>query len=325
LTGDPVKVAGSVTTWLPTFQIIFLSLFLQGLPFLLAGSLLGACIGALVPVRALTGRLPRSTTGGILLGTVAGLLVPSCECVGAPLVRRLLRNGLSPAVAIAYLLASPALNPVCLISTWIAFQYDHPWLMVGTRAGGAVFIAVTVALVFSRRPVTRLLRAELVAAPLTEPGWWENPPANWLARRYPLTASCLATGLADFLNVAFYYLSGCLLAAGVQTALPPYAPPDLHPGLLIPGFMGLSVVASLCSSADAFVARSFAGYPLAALFAFLWLGAVLDLKLLFMYRTIFTRGTVLTLAGWLVALVLAMSLVAAWLPLERWFYGIIGG
>jgi uncharacterized membrane protein YraQ (UPF0718 family) len=317
-----------MTTWLPAFQIIFLSLFLQGLPFLLIGSFLGAAIAVFVPIRALAARLPKSKIGGILIGACAGLLIPSCECIGVPLVRRLIRNGLPPAPAVAYLLASPVLNPVCLISTWIAFQYDNPPMAVLTRGGGAAVIAIVIALIFSRLPAEKIFRAGIVAndESATEPGLWENPPAGWLGRSCPRLAILCMNGFADFLNVAVYYMFGCLIAAGIQTALPPYAIPTTNPMLIIPGFMGLSVITSLCSSADAFVAKSFAGYPLAVLFAFLWLGAVFDLKLIFVYQTIFKRKTVLLLAALLAALVLALSLLAAGLPLERLFYGTtIGG
>jgi uncharacterized membrane protein YraQ (UPF0718 family) len=312
-----------MTTWLPAFQIIFLSLFLQGIPFLLIGSFLGATISVFVPIRSLASRLPKSKISGILIGTFAGLLIPSCECIGVPLVRRLIRNGLPPATAIAYLLACPVLNPVCLASTWIAFQYDNPLMAILTRAGGAAFLAVSVALIFSRFPARAIFRAGIVAndKPNGEAGLWENPPAAWLANKTPRLASAISTGFSDFFGIAVYYLLGCLIAAGVQTALPPYAIPNTSPALLIPGFMGLSVITSLCSSADAFVAKSFAGYPLASLFAFMWLGAVLDLKLIFIYQSVFKRRTVLLLALLLAALVFALSLLAAYLPLERLFYG----
>jgi uncharacterized membrane protein YraQ (UPF0718 family) len=112
---------------------------------------------------------------------------------------------------------------------------------------------------------------------------------------------------------------GCLVAAGIQTALPSHAIPAASSMLVVPGFMGLAVITSLCSSADVFVAKSFAGYPLAAVFAFLWLGAVFDLKLFFVYQSIFKRRVVLLLAVLLSALVLAL---AAGLPLDRLFYGI---
>jgi len=312
-----------MTTWLPAFQIIFLSLFLQGIPFLLIGSFLGATISVFVPIRVLASRLPRSKIVGILTGTFAGLLIPSCECIGVPLVRRLMRNGLPPATAVAYLLSSPVLNPVCLASTWIAFQYDNPLMAVLTRAGGAALLAIAVALIFAKLPSGAIFRPGIVAndEPVTEPGLWENPPASWLARSTPRLAAAISTGFSDFLGIASYYLLGCLIAAGVQTALPPYAMPNAGPVLLIPGFMGLSVITSLCSSADAFVAKSFAGYPLAALFAFMWLGAVFDLKLIFVYQTIFKRRIVLLLGLLLATLVFAISLFAAYLPLERLFYG----
>ena len=316
-----------MTTWWPAFQIIFLSLFLQGLPFLLIGSFLGAAISTFAPMRQLADRLPKSKAAGICIGTFAGLLVPACECIGVPLVRRLLRHGLPPATAVAYLLASPVLNPVCLASTWIAFQYDNPLTATLTRAGGSAIIAMVGALILSRFATDKLFRPEIIAngATPSTPAMWENPPAIWLSRRCPRLASMLSAGIADFLVISAYYMLGILIAAGLQTAISPDAVPSNHPALLIPGFMGLSIITSLCSSADAFVAKSFTGFPLAAIFAFLWLGAVLDLKLFFVYQTIFKRKAVLLLAGILIVLVFLLALMAANLPLERLFYGSISG
>jgi hypothetical protein len=55
--------------------------------------------------------------------------------------------------------------------------------------------------------------------------------------------------------------------------------------------MGFAVVLSVCSEADSFVANSFVFFPLASQLAFITLGPMVDIKLILMYRTTFSKKT----------------------------------
>src|SRR5258708_36567446 len=50
-----------------------------------------------------------------------------------PIVQRLIRKGVPPAVATTYMLAAPGLNPLAMFSTFLAFRNQDPWLMVVLR------------------------------------------------------------------------------------------------------------------------------------------------------------------------------------------------
>jgi uncharacterized protein len=69
--------------------------------------------------------------------------------------------------------------------------------------------------------------------------------------------------------------------------------------------VGIAFALSLCSEADAFVAVSFTGFPLAAQLAFLVSGPMLDTKLAVLYGATFRRDFVLKLA--LVAVPIAVG------------------
>ena len=62
--------------------------------------------------------------------------------------------------------------------------------------------------------------------------------------------------------------------------------------------MVLAVILNLCSEADAFIAASLApiGIPFSAQMAFMVLGPMLDLKLILMYLSVFTRKMILILS-----------------------------
>jgi uncharacterized membrane protein YraQ (UPF0718 family) len=62
--------------------------------------------------------------------------------------------------------------------------------------------------------------------------------------------------------------------------------------------MLLAVLLSICSEADAFVAASFrSSLPLSAQMAFMVLGPMLDLKLIFMYLGVFKKRAIVLVAG----------------------------
>jgi uncharacterized membrane protein YraQ (UPF0718 family) len=76
----------------------------------------------------------------------------------------------------------------------------------------------------------------------------------------------------------------------------------------VAGMMGLAVLLSVCSEADAFVAASFVTFPAAAHLAFVSIGPMVDLKLIAMFAAAFRPALVLRLVLIPIALVFALSL-----------------
>ena len=112
------------------------------------GSLLSAVVEVFVSPARVARLMPRGLLGRVALGVSAGVVLPTCECGVVPVARRLLKKGAPGSSVIAYLLSAPIVNPVVLASTWFAFRGS--WLMVGARAGVAVLVAGTVALLATR-------------------------------------------------------------------------------------------------------------------------------------------------------------------------------
>jgi uncharacterized membrane protein YraQ (UPF0718 family) len=103
--------------------------------------------------------------------------------------------------------------------------------------------------------------------------------------------------LGDFIDIAAFLVIGSVLAATVNTALNRETLDTLASSRSssILGMMGLAMLLSLCSEADAFVAANFRGFVTAAKLSFLVLGPMLDIKLLIMYRWVFTGRAVRTI------------------------------
>jgi uncharacterized protein len=121
---------GSVHDLLPypaprSWSTVFLATLLQALPFLVLGVVVGAVIATLVPSVALARALPKRSLFAVPVAGVAGAALPGCECSAAPVANRLISRGVEPAVALMFLLAAPAINPIVLVATAVAFP-THP-------------------------------------------------------------------------------------------------------------------------------------------------------------------------------------------------------
>ena len=294
-----------------TFALVFGSIVLEALPFMLVGSLIGGLIEVFVSRERLTRHLPRGPLALTCAAALLGLVLPVCECAVVPVVRRLTRKGLPLSAAVAYLLGGPIVNPIVGASTFLAYAGD--WRIVALRLGAGYAIAVGVGWLmgrlFARRPA--LLHAESKehahAAGCCcghDHGHAHGHGGRFSAR----LGAALRHASDDFTAVAHYLILGAAIAAFAQTVVERRAVLELAaiPFLPAAAMMALAILLNLCSEADAFIGASFRGLvPVHAQMAFLLTGPMFDLKLLLMYRTLFTRRAIAALS---VLILLAVSL-----------------
>jgi uncharacterized membrane protein YraQ (UPF0718 family) len=205
--GDPGRIA-----WVRTFFVIFGSLLIQALPFVLLGALAAALVEVFVPIGVFEklGDLPRPLQ--LPAAAVAGIAFPICECGSVPVARRLMQRGLMPSAAVTFMLAAPVLNPVVIASTFVAFRGRTTlWTMVGGRFLLGMLVAIAVGWVVGNRSKEELLKPnpEEVDEHLLELG---RPDARW--RRFFVHLG------NDFLFMGRYLLLGATIAAAIQTFLP---------------------------------------------------------------------------------------------------------
>ncbi len=270
--------------------VVFASISIEALPFVLLGALVSAVLAVLVPDRAFAriAALPRPLQ--LPLAALAGVAFPVCECGSVPVARRLALRGLAPSAAVTFMLAAPILNPVVLASTLIAFRGRDPVAMAGGRFAIGFVVAVVAGLVLARR-------IDLEAGPGDA---CEHHAHGGRA------AAIVDHTTADVLFMGRFVVAGAALAALVQTVIPASALNGVasHPLLAPLALILVAFLLSLCSSADAFVGASFAQFGSAAQLGFLTLGPVLDLKLALLYGGTFGRAFVLRLAALAVPLIL---------------------
>ncbi|MER5525118.1 permease [Streptomyces sp. NPDC002677] len=275
---------------------VFTAVAVQGVPFLLLGTVVSAAIGAFVPERVFTRLLPRNQALAVPVAGAAGVVLPGCECASVPVAGSLMRRGVAPAAALAFLLSAPAINPVVLVATSIAFP-GRPE-MVLARLLASLGTAVVVGWLWARFGRDEWLRAPRTAQDSHATG-----------------ARAFVTGLQhDFLHAGGFLVLGAAAAATFNIAVPGSVL-DVFTGsawTAVPLLAVLAVVLCVCSEADAFVAASLSAFPATARLAFMVVGPMVDLKLIALQAGTFGRGFALRFssATWLVAL--SSSVLVGW-------------
>jgi uncharacterized membrane protein YraQ (UPF0718 family) len=318
-----------------------LSIVFEALPFLLLGSLASGLVEAYVPRERVERLVPKGRIAATFFGLALGAATPCCECGVVYLARRLMGKGVPPGAAVAFMLAAPVINPVSILATLVAFRGDATmavWrcllvsaaaLAVGWFAGGHK--AGNLLRPFTgREPACgcghdhgpgpahdhshgHAHAASLADGPAPLFGSLADalPVAALRPRRRDQAVAAMTHAMADFLDMAKVLVFGSMVAAAFKAYVPASVVMAMENdlALAIPGMMALAVGLSLCSQADAFVAASFSTFPQAAKLAFLALGPMLDLKLVLMWRQVFTPRLVRVLA-WVPAAVVFVACVA---------------
>ena len=298
---------------------IAIAIFIEAAPFLLLGSILAAVIEVFVDQERLARLVPRNLIGGVALGVGAGMILPTCECGVVPIVRKLLAKGVPPSTAMTYMLAAPVINPIVLISTYVAFQ--GRWSMVAARAVLVVIPAAVIGLALGNLKPDQLLLEKnnhsgcghdhFPMFPAEACGCGHVHPAPG---RFKI-ASVLEHAFHEFLDMGQYLLLGSFAAAAFKVLMPWNMTAVFESNIFLAvGFMmTLAILLSVCSEADAFVAASFASFPLAAKLSFVAVGPMVDLKLMGMYYSVFRKPVVLLLILGPVFMVYGASLITSWL------------
>lgn len=286
---------------LPDFAYAFLSVLLEGVPFILAGTLLSGFLDQFLPSRVMMRFIPRNPFLGACASAGMGLVFPMCECGVVPVIRRLLHKGLPLSNAFAYMLAAPVVNPIVAISTYAAFRGQAAGEMVSLRLGIAYMVAVLVAMAVHNLPSSQVARAGILGTVDAAAG--AGPVGFWRRVR-----AALHVAVNDFMDVMVYFVLGVGVSAVVSTGLNQEVllPLALDDWLATASMMALAFVLSLCSTSDAFIAATFIAFPAVAKLAFLVYGPMLDLKLVFIYSSVFKKRFV---AGLAVGLFVVVGLI----------------
>jgi hypothetical protein len=250
-----------------TGATVFVAVCVQALPFLVIGVLVSGAIAAFVSADLLRKVLPRRAALAVPVAGVAGIALPNCECAAVPVARRLIQQEVPPSVAVTFLLAAPAVNPIVLVATAVAFPGEPR--MVLARFAGSLATAVVMGWLWAR---------------FGKMEWF----AERALRRLPERAGSrgrwgvfFETARQDLVDAGGFLVVGGLTAAVLNVVVPREWIDTLGEQVVlgIVVMAVLAVVLALCSEADAFVVASLSTMPLLPRLVFLVVGPAIDVKL----------------------------------------------
>ncbi|MFD3582827.1 permease [Streptomyces sp. NPDC058683] len=275
----PVRGALS-TPVMQSWMTVFVAVVVQALPFLVLGVLLSAAIAVFVPPSFFARALPGRPALAVPVAGLAGAVLPGCECASVPVAGALVRRGVTPAAAIAFLLSAPAINPIVLTATAVAFPRNPE--MVLARFAGSLLVACGMGWLWQRLGRTDWLRLPAHAHHEGE----TKAEAFWDSVRH------------DTVHAGGFLVLGAMAAATLKAVAPAewLRTAAANPAIAILALSILAVLLSICSEADAFVAASLTQFSLTAKLAFLIVGPMIDLKLFAMQAGTFGRGFALRFA-----------------------------
>lgn len=286
------------------FIVVFSSIILEALPFILIGAVLSSIMQVFFTEDLIHKFIPKNKLLSSIGAGFLGLIFPTCECATVPITRGLMRKRVPVNVGITYMLAAPIVNPLVIMSTYYAFNGDIK--MVGLRVVLGFIIAVLTGLI--------------MLALCDEKDVLKDGGVD-ISRGCPCGCEVIATNDSKFVQVlkhssiefyeiGKYFIIGSVLAAIFQIAVPKDALNGISQnpiiGILI--LMAFSFLISLCSEADAFVASTFVNrFSTGAITGFLLIGPMIDLKNAIMLFSAFKKGFVIKLLFVVFSLTFAAS------------------
>lgn len=280
------------------WQTVAVAILVQATPFLLLGTAISGAVNAFVPAGAFARALPGNRYLAVPVASAAGAVLPGCECASVPVADSLIRRGVDPSAAFAFLLSAPAINPIVLVSTSVAFP--HTPLIVLAR-----------------------LVASLAASALMGWLWLTFGKDEWLRRPSRHTGHTegnsrwdeFRRGVQyDFLRSGGFVVTGAMAAATFNVLVPRslLATFSGSPWLSVLFLALLAVVLAVCSEADAFLAASLSGFSNTAKLAFMVIGPMVDMKLIALQTGTFGKSFAVRFSSASAVVAIGCSALTGW-------------
>ena len=288
--------------------IIFISIFLESLPFLILGSLISAIIETFVSNDTLAKLIPKNKVLGSIVGVFLGFFLPACDCAVIPVSKRLLKKKVPINVAVSFMLASPIINPVVLLSTYYAFFRTNPsifWYRLIFGIVIALVIGIIMGIIFGYKEVITNNSDECDEECMCH--MHHHQGKNKFVEIFK------HTGL-DLFEVVKFLMFGAMIASIVQVLIPRniLAMFNSNDFLSIIVLCLFAYLISLCSTSDSFVGKSLlSSFSKSSILAYLLLGPMIDIKNTIVLFGNYKKSFVITLICLIFVTVIISSLVVA--------------
>ncbi|MFJ7696784.1 permease [Lysinibacillus fusiformis] len=297
-----ISALNNLSSSLLSLNTIFLSILIEALPFVLIGILIAGFIQIFITEEHIQRWIPRNPLLAVVMSCLIGALFPACECGIVPIVKRLIAKGVPIHAAMGLMLTGPLINPVVILSTYMAFGNDLRIASLRMLIGFviAIVVALLISLFFKGSQFKRSLQPYSLTT--------TNQQTSFVTK----LMNMFKHAIDEFFDVGKYFIIGAFLAAFVQTYVSAKALVEIGDGVSssILVMMGLAFILSLCSEADAFIGASFSAvFSTPSILAFLIFGPMIDLKNTIMLMSVFRLKFVFSL----IALVATVVYISIWI------------
>ena len=300
--------------------IYFTTIMLEAIPFLLLGALISAIIEEFVSEERISKMIPKNRVLGSLVGIFLGIFIPACDCAVIPIAMRLKKKKVPTNVIVSFMLASPIISPVVLLSTFFAFGETEKMLLFGFempklfvyRTIFGVVVALVVGIILDIICKDAVLKEEIYKHHHHHHDHEHIHTCNHHHEGCSCSNHEKETGpigrvrniinimYGDFMGIISYMAVGALLAATMQILLPISNIGGIVQNKYISTFimMLLAFALSLCSTSDAFIARTFMNsLSKNSILAFILLGPMIDIKNTILLNKSFNKKFVIVLVA----------------------------
>ncbi|MEW9123998.1 MAG: permease [Thermotaleaceae bacterium] len=322
------------------FSTIFLSIILEAIPFVMIGAFVSSLIQIFVSEETITRIIPKNRFLGLIAAALMGFIFPVCECAIVPIMRRLIKKGVPLHIAIAFMVAVPIVNPVVLTSTYYAFSGQLHMVLLRGWLGfmSAIFIGHVIGLWEGKNN------------PMKEQPSMVYSGCGCGHEEHHHDHSCCGhhgeEGIIDLMDdavvhhhvhshgkkkgllgkivemmehtslelydVGKYLIMGAFISSLMQTFVERNYLVSIGQGQFssIAVMLVLAFILSLCSEADAFIARTFLGqFTTGSILGFLIFGPMSDIKNTMMLLGTFKKGFVIRLTILMFSVCFALAMV----------------
>lgn len=282
-------------------SIIFISIFFESLPFLILGSLISAIIETFISNDTIAKLIPKNKILGSLVGVFLGFFIPACDCAVIPVSKRLVKKKVPLNVSISFMMASPIINPVVLLSTYYAFYKSNPkifYLRLVLGIGVSLIIGIIVGLIFKDKEI-------ILENHACHSHHHHNKDNKFL--------KIMNHTLEDLFDVLKFLMIGAFIASLFQALLPKslFLLFNKNEILSVLVLMLFAYLVSLCSTSDSFVGKTLLStFSESSIIAYLLLGPMIDIKNTIVLMGNYNKKFVITLVFTIFIVVFLFSIMA---------------
>ena len=278
--------------WIKIACIKFTGIIIETIPFIILGATVSGIIQVFISDEKLINIFPKNTFLSCIFSSMLGIFLPICECGSIPIARGLLRRGIPMSSVITFLLASPIVNPIAILSTVIVFSDNKSIIVYRIFLG--LIVSILSGLVVGFLCKNKKVITDEYYCNCSNCSNMKNTN-NTIFKKLKLTSNYI---INELIEIGKFIVIGAFLSSLLQSIISIEAF-DLK-NLSLYAELGIivlfSLLFSICSTSDAFIAKGFIDtISTRSIIGFLILGPIINIKNIILLKGSFSTSLIFKL------------------------------